>query len=80
VFPGGEDLVVSVVLMKALYMLIVLLMVLLGYHVRHYNADGVQLGCSRSQAGGFYVVTGDGSPFLTRCDRDGVVYVLDAVG
>ena len=49
-------------------------------HVLTYNPDGVQLLCSRRERGELAIVTGDGSPFVVRCEADGPISVWDAIG
>lgn len=47
--------------------------------IRRYNPDGVQLSCTRRQAGWWGLVFGDGRrPFTVRCDSDGGRWVWDA--
>lgn len=48
-------------------------------HALAYNRDGVQLTCTRREAGVYAVVTGDGRPFVVRCRADGPRYVWDDV-
>lgn len=50
------------------------------HHVSlRYNPDGVQMLCPRSERGWTATVYGDGQPFAATCEKDGQIYVWDAL-